>query len=174
MFLLGGEKEKKIVVGKGSTQIFQKEMLVYSLPSPKKGARMRQKVAWTGSFWFDLVSFPSLKSLGRRLDDDKLIILDVRTAQPVTTETFRINGRGPKKQARACMWEQWWSQHVLSKSCTWSQEELCRQGNISLEWRSRGFKLVCSWNVGTRHVEYEGALQLQTKCNLLKACKIKT
>ena len=40
-----GEREKKIVVGKGSTQIFQKEMLVYSLPSPKKGARMRQKVA---------------------------------------------------------------------------------------------------------------------------------
>ena len=165
---------RKKVVGKGSTQIFQKETLVqFPDRHQKKGARMQQKVAWTGSFWFDLVSFPSLRSVGKRLDDDKLIIQDVRTAQPVTTESFLTNGREPKKQARACMWEQWWARHVWSKSCTWSQEELCRQGNISLEWRSRGFKLVFSWNVGTRHVEYEGALQLQTKCNLLKACKIR-
>ena len=107
------------------------------------------------------------------MDDDKLIIQDVQTAQPVATEPIHRDRGGSEKPSRACMWEQWWAQQALSKSCTDHRRDGAGKG-IFL-WNEVfcfqiGFFVICWY----KSVEYEGALQLQTKCNLLKACKIET
>ena len=99
-----------------NTNIPKRNARASSVLSPQKALacnkRLREWAVSDSIARVDRVSFPSLKSLGKRLDGDKLIIQDFQTAQPVTTEPFLTNRSGPKKQTRACMWEQWWAQQA--------------------------------------------------------------
>ena len=88
------------------------------------------------------------------MDDDKLIIQDVQTAQPVATEPIHTDRGGSEKPSRACMWEQWWAQQAVSKSCTDHRRVgegkgifLWKAGHVVSNWLFREMLVQDMWNM---------------------------